>query len=196
MNHIVDLLIQYRYIIIIPLALFEGPVVMMISGFLLKLGYFSFLPLYFLLMPGDLLGDILWYSVGFFYGNRFIKTFGKFVSVTEENVEIVKKIFHRYHTKILVVSKITMGFGFALVTLIAAGMVKIPFKRYLALNAFGQFFWTGILLAVGFFLGNFYVKINSVLGKASTLALFAITLACLYGFGKYIRKRTTQQYSE
>ncbi len=37
---------------------------------------------------------------------------------------------------------------------------------------------------------------NKLLGKASTLALFAITLACLYGFGKYIRKRTTQQYSE
>ncbi len=195
MQHLTEVLIHYRYILIVPIALFEGPILMMVSGFLLKLGYFSFLPLYGLLMLGDLLGDVLWYSIGYFYGHAFIARFGKYVSITEEGVATVTKIFHRHHDKILIVSKITMGLGFALVTLVTAGMSKIPFRRYLTLNIIGQFFWTGALLAVGFFLGNFYLTMNTLLGDVSTFAAFIIVFACLVGFGKYIRSRMNETYS-
>lgn len=195
MQTALQILIQFRYFLIVPVTLVEGPVVMMVSGLLIKLGYLSFVPAYLLLMLGDLLGDIIWYGVGHAYGHRFIKRFGKYFSVTEEGVETMKRVFHRHHAKILFISKITMGLGFALVTLMAAGMSKIPFRRYLLLNFAGQFIWTGVLVSVGYLFGNFYVTLDSILGKIFLAAAFIMFFLCLIGFGKYMKKQTAQRYS-
>ena len=179
----------------VPLALFEGPLVMMISGFLVRTGFLSFWPSYFLLMLGDLIGDVVWYCLGFFYGHGFIKKFGKYFSLDEKHIQAVSKIFHRYHNTILIVSKITMGFGFAVVTLFTAGMVKISFRKYITLNVVGQFVWTGILMSVGYFLGNEYTSINNYIGKIAMIALIIVVFVFLIGFGKYLKKTMLEKYS-
>ncbi len=177
------------YAIIIIVSFVEGPILAMLCGLFVKLGSFSFLPLYLALMVGDLIGDVFWYYIGYFVGHPFIRRFGKYFSVTEEGVTKVTAIFHKYHTYILLISKITMGFGFALVTLVTAGIVKIPFKKYIAMNVVGQLVWTGILMAVGYFLGHIYVAVDNVLGKLFIIALFVIAFIGLIGYGKYMRNR-------
>jgi membrane protein DedA with SNARE-associated domain len=182
-------LVAYRYLIVYPLAILEGPVVMMISGFLVRTGFFSFWPVYLLLMAGDLTGDIAWYFVGRHGARPLIRRYGHFISLTEENVEKMEKLFHKHEMKILLISKITMGFGFALATLIAAGAAKIPFKRYFFINFFGQFVWTGILMAVGFFFGQLYTLVDKSLRWGFVVALILLVFAAIYGFGKAMRKR-------
>ncbi len=177
------------YVFIIVMSCAEGPVFTMVFGLLIRLGYFSFLPVYTALMFGDLVGDILWYEIGRHAGHRFITRFGKYFSITEEGVEKVKRIFHKYHERILFVSKITNGFGFALVTLMTAGMARIPFWRYLSINIVGQFIWTGLLISIGYFFGNMYTSVDSVLGKMSILALFVIVFAAFWGYKNYLKTR-------
>ena len=67
----------------------------------------------------------------------------------------IEVFFHKHQDKILFISKITMGFGFAVATLFTAGLVKIPFKKYAMFNFLGGFVWTGFLLAVGILLATF-----------------------------------------
>ncbi len=188
-SHTIQLILQYKYFFILPATLIEGPFVMMVSGFLIKLGYLDFVPAYFLLMAGDLMGDALWYGIGYHWGEGFIRRFGKYVSITDAGVAALKRLFHRYQDWILLISKITMGFGFALGTLMIAGLVKIPFRRYLLLNFFGQFVWTGFLVGVGFVLGNAYLQVDNVLGKLFVVMLLIIAFLALVGFGKYLRTR-------
>jgi membrane protein DedA with SNARE-associated domain len=185
---ITALLVQYKYALVIPLTIVEGPLIMMMSGLLLKLGYFNFWPLYISLMVGDLIGDIFWYSLGRFWGHRFVRRFGKYFSITESHIATLERVFHKYHNAILVISKITMGLGFAVVTLFTAGLVKIPFKKYLWLNFLGQFIWTGILVSIGFMFGNLYLSINDSLGRLSVIALLIIVFVAFLGLGKYVRK--------
>ena len=66
------------YIFIVFFAFAEGPFLSMVFGVIIKLGYFSVLPVYIALMAGDILGDTFWYYIGFFYGHRFIGRFGKY----------------------------------------------------------------------------------------------------------------------
>ncbi|MGC9599005.1 MAG: DedA family protein [Minisyncoccia bacterium] len=186
---IVSWLLAYRYPILYPLAIVEGPVVMMISGFLVRLNFFYFWPVYFLLIAGDLTGDILWYLLGRHGARSFIEKYGKFFSITEENVEKAEQFFNKHQWKILFISKITMGFGFALATLIAAGAAKVPFKKYLTINFLGQFVWTGVLMAVGYFLGNLYIMVDKSLRWAFIIALIVIAFFAAYGFGKFMRNR-------
>ena len=177
------------YAVIIVLACAEGPILSILFGALIKTGAFSFWPVYIALMVGDLIGDTIWYQIGRHVGMRFVRRFGKYFSVTESRVKRITEVFNKYHEKILIVSKLTCGFGFAVVTLMVAGMVKIPFLRYLTINFVGQFVWTGMLIGVGYFIGNLYAQANSIMEKVSIAALFVIVILALNGYRKYMSKR-------
>ncbi len=187
------LILTYRYWIIFPLAVIEGPILALLCGFLVRLGTFEIVPLFIIFYLADLIGDIVWYWVGRRWGHSFIQRFGRFVSITEDHVATVKKIFHRYHTPILLVSKVTMGLGFPGAVLFTAGLARIPFFYYLMLNAIGQIVWTALLLAIGYYLGNLYTSVNGVFGLVSSLALLVIAAAAIFGFARYVRSTITEK---
>ena len=171
---------------------------MVLCGFLLRtgIGEFDLVPLYFSLIIADLIGDIGWYCVGRFWGLPFVNKFGHFFSITEKTVQKTTTLFHKYHNRILFISKITMGFGFALVTLITAGIAKVPFKKYLIFNVSGQFIWTAILLLIGYFFGNLYYTIDKSFRDVSLVALAIIVIVLIYGFGRYVSKRLGERLTK
>ena len=190
---IIGYIITYRYVLIVPITIIEGPIIMVLCGFLLRFGTFDLIPIYATLTISDMVGDIGWYCVGRYWGLPFVKRFGKFFSVTEKTLAKATALFHKHHNKILFISKITMGFGFALVTLITAGIAKVPFKKYLIFNVSGQLIWTAALLGIGYGFGNIYTSINKGFRDIALVALIIIALALVFGFGKYVNKRISEQ---
>lgn len=186
---IVSWLLAYRYPIAYPLGIIEGPVVMMISGFLVRLGFFDFWPIYLVLVAGDLTGDIVWYLVGRHGGRPLIEKYGHWLNIDLKNVERAELFFHKHQTKILFVSKLTTGFGFAIATLIAAGAARVPFKKYITINFFGEFVWAGFLFAIGYFLGHLYTFIDKSLQWGFIAGIVIIGILAMYGFGKAMQKR-------
>ncbi len=158
------------YAAIVLLACVEGPWLALVCGVLVEIGDFPFLPVYTALMLGDLVGDAVWYTVGRRYGQRFVGRYGKYMNVTEEAVERMTRLFRRYKDSVLFLSKITNGFGFSLVTLMTAGMVKIPFVRYMLVNILGQLVWTGLLLGVGYYFSHLLVTVEGILARMSLAA--------------------------
>ena len=69
------------------------------------------------------------------------------------------------------------------------GVAKVPFKKYLTLNFFGQLIWTAILLSVGYLFGNIYTTIDKSFQNIALVALIIITIALVYGFGKYLSRK-------
>ena len=64
MDHIVHLLAQYKYLLLFPLSIVEGPAITVIAGFLCAGGYmnpFIALPV---ISTGDVIGDTIYYSLG------------------------------------------------------------------------------------------------------------------------------------
>lgn len=190
---ILGYLATYRYVLIIPITIIEGPIVMVLCGFLLRFGTFDLIPLYAILMLADMIGDVGWYCVGRYWGLSFVKRFGRFFSITEKTLKRATELFNKHHNKILFISKITMGFGFAIVTLITAGITKVPFRKYLVFNVSGQFIWTAALLALGYGFGNIYTSIDKGFRDVAFVALIIIILAIVYGFGKYLKKRVGER---
>ena len=186
---IINDLMVYRYILIVPLTIVEGPIVMVLCGFLYRLGSFDLLPLYASLIIADLIGDVGWYCIGRFWGIHFVTKYGKFFGVTEKTLAKTTALFHKYHNRILFISKITMGFGFAVVTLVTAGIAKVPFKKYLIFNVSGQFIWTAMLLTAGYFFGNLYYTVDKGFRWVTIVAGIILIIVVIYGFGTYISKR-------
>ncbi len=182
---LVGLIVQYKYAILVPGALFLGPSVSLVSGFFVRLGDLEIIPAYIALMAGELIGDVLWYWIGYRYGERFLKRFGRFVSITEKHVQIAQSLFRRYHTSILFISKITMGFGFAIAILFSAGLSRVPFRWYMTVNILGQFFWSAILLGAGYALGQVYVNLGGILERTILIAFGVILVGLFVGFARY-----------
>ena len=85
-----------------------------------------------------------------------------------------------------------MGFGFALVVLITAGIMRIPFRKCLAFNALGQLVWTAFLMGVGYFFGRLYLVVNESLRIATLAAFVVIILGAIYGVNRYLRTKDIQ----
>ena len=90
-QEIINLILQYKYLIVFPLAVLEGPAVSIILGFLVSLNYFHFGAALIILVLADLFGDILYYLIGKHAGPVFINRFGKYVGLSFERVSKIQK---------------------------------------------------------------------------------------------------------
>ncbi len=178
-----------KYFLLFIGTIFEGPVVMMVGGFLYGLGQFDLVPMYIALVSGDFTADILWYCVGRFGTRKMLFKYGHFLGITPKILEKVENRFKHYHQKILIISKLTMGLGFAFIVLIVAGIFKVPFKNYVILNLIGGFIWTAFVVAIGYFLGNIYLLIS---GPMKIVFAICILIAFIIGLryaNKYLKKQ-------
>lgn len=179
-----------KYVLLIVGTIIEGPVVMMVSGFLYGLGQFALFPMYLALVFGDFIADIGWYCLGRFGTRHTIFKYGHYLGLTPELLEMMEGRFHKYHQKILIISKLTMGMGFAFIVLIVAGIFKVPFKNYVFLNLVGGFIWTALLVTVGYFVGNVFLIIPNSLKVIFVIFIFVAIIMGLRYATKYLKKQS------
>lgn len=177
-HNIVIWLDSSKYFLFFWGALAEGPVVMMTGGFLFKLGQVNFLLMYLALVLGDFVADICWYCVGRFGTRSTILKFGRIISLTPEKLAKIENRFHKYHQKILIISKMTMGLGFSTIVLVVAGITKVPFKKYAVINLLGGFIWTAFMITIGYFFGNIY---NLVPESAKVIFIGVVLIVIVLG---------------
>ncbi|MBU1102066.1 hypothetical protein KJ853_00200, partial [Patescibacteria group bacterium] len=73
--------------------------------------------------------------------------------------------------------------------LVAAGIIKMPFDKFMLSNLLATLVKSMILLLVGFYFGQAYVTIGSYLEKLTVIvAATAVILLLIYIF--YFRKKT------
>lgn len=176
---VVGLLLQYKYFVMVPLALVMQPVVGAVGGALARVDFFNVFIVYGIVATAALVGDIIWYWIGFHYGESFIQKFGRFIGITKGHVQIARNLFHRYHAPILFFSKITNGLGLAIVVLFTAGMSRVPFGRYLFFNVIGEMIWAAMIVSAGYFVSDLFISAENILGRVSIIVLVVLSLFIL-----------------
>lgn len=190
---ILTLILTYRYAILVPIALVAGFPTGMAVGVAIKLGYLEFFLSYACIMLGELIGDVAWYWIGYRWGERFSKRFGRYVGLSHEQIDEAKRLFEHHDQSILLSSKLTTGFGFAIPILFTAGMTRMSFWRYMRANLGGQFFWSGGLIAIGYFFSDLYLNVSGVESKVSTIGIALLVLLAIYGFGRFVWSKVVRE---
>lgn len=190
---VVAFLYSSKYVLMYFGTMTEGPLFMLGGGLLYHLGQVPFWPTYLTLVFGDFTGDIIWYSIGYFGARPAILRWGKYLQITPLIVDLVERQFHRFDTRILIISKLTMGFGFALTVLMVAGMLRVSFVRYLTINLLCGFVWTFFLFTVGYFFGNVLTTVPTPIGIILGLGGPVLTLLLLRVAGNYLSSRVQQE---
>ncbi len=174
-----QLLLTYKYLILIPLAIVEGPILMVICGFLVTLGVLNPILVYAILVMGDVVGDLFQYYLGY-YGKRFLKYF----KITDEKLLVTEAYFKNNYKKAIVMSKVIYGIGF--VGLVAGGAIRLPFGKYVKtclVVSMTQYF---IFLIIGIFFGQAYIVIEKYLNLyAAILSVIALVILLFVFIKKY-----------
>jgi membrane protein DedA with SNARE-associated domain len=189
-QEIVALLTQYGYAIIFPISLLEGPVVAIISGFLVSLEQLNGWIVYLVLVAGDLGGDIIHYALGRWGRDRFMKRFGKYVGITPERVHRLDDYFYKHDWKILLIGK-TQPIGS--VILFAGGFTKMPFGKFVWYNFIGTLPKVALFQLAGFYFGKSIFEQEKYLNYGW---IFAIALLVLYYLVKYYVKSRNKQLTK
>ena len=87
----------------------------------------------------------------------------------------------------MIISKVTMGFGMCLATLMAAGATRIPFFRYMLINLFGELVLVGILLTIGHAFGSLYSVIAKDLQMYFLLGIIVVAFLAITAFVKFAK---------
>ena len=179
----VSLLTNYGYFIFFPLAAFEGPIISLVVGFLIYLGYLQFLPSYAILILGDLIPDTIYYYIGRFGSER------KFMEKYGPRLNILKKLWLEHGKKTMFFSKLayTLSTSF----LISAGLVKMPYKKFISYAFPVTLFQYGVIMAIGYYLGNSYqLAVKYIDSAGIIIAIVFIIFIVIYAlFIKYARKQ-------
>ena len=190
MDYFVALLIKYKYIALFPVAAFEGPVVSLIVGFLVRLGYLEFIPAFCILILGDIIPDTIYYYIGRLGNKKNVveKYFSK-SSFFYKNFSLVEKLWKNHPKKTMFFSKVT--YGLATPFLISAGLVKMPFKKFISYTIPITLFQFGTIMTIGYLLGHSYELATPYIKDATVGLIFvAIFIIAIYSFFvKYARKQ-------
>jgi membrane protein DedA with SNARE-associated domain len=189
---IAALLLQYKYLILLPIVALEGPIATVIAGFFISMGAMDWPLTYFLVVFGDLCGDILFYYIGKIGRLKWVKRWGKYIGLNEHRVERIDKLFREHPGKTLLFGKFSHVVGAPV--LIAAGMAKMPIRFFLMWNFLGTLPKSLTFLIIGFYFGKAYVTINRYLNDffiaGSILVIILAIIFMLFGkiFAKYAPK--------
>ena len=186
-SHVMVLLESYKYLLIFPIMVVEGPIITVISGFLVYLGFLNGYVAYILLVLGDLTGDILHYFIGKYWNKlSFLKRIGKFLGYNEYREKVTEEHFVRHTGKTLLVAKVSHGVGGFVQ--IAAGMAKVDFYEFVWWCFLGTIPKTLILFIVGFYLGSSYEKIDTYFDRVALFTCLFVAFGILYIVGRKIVK--------
>lgn len=179
LQKIIVLLTLYKYEILFPISVIEGPIATVIAGFLFSLHIMNWFIIYVVVVLGDITGDTLMYSFGRF-GGKYIKKYGSKLGVTETRLESAKKTFNNHHHKTIIASKLVHGIGVS--GIVAAGILKIPYVRFIKTCLAVTLLQSALFLIIGIFFGHAYQQISyyfnnyAAIISVVVLAIIALTI--------------------
>lgn len=170
LSQVISLLETGGYILLFPIAIMEGPIITVISGFLVSLGIFNLFIAYAIIVIGDILGDAFWYLLGRYGGNwHYTEPIKKFFKLTPERIDATRERFATHRYKMMLASKLIYGVGSA--GLFTAGLVRVPYLTFAGTCLVVTMSQAAFFLTLGYFFGEAYERIGQYLDYFATAGL-------------------------
>jgi membrane protein DedA with SNARE-associated domain len=198
MPTVLALLISYRYAVLIPLAILEGPIVAMIAGLLVHAGLFNFFIAYLILIMGDVISDTFSYYVGYVGGERFSwikRRIAKSKLLTHHRQALVK-VWDKHPFVTLILAKLAYGLTFPF--LVSAGLIRFSYRRFISdvlAIATVQYL---IFLGIGYAFGGLIAQATHFVDITFILVAVGVILVLVGYFvaGSYARRKVSELVPE
>lgn len=186
-SELLSLLGQYKYWVIFPIAVIEGPIITIISGFLVNSGVLSGILAYSILVVADVLGDTVYYFTGRFWrSSNWVKRLMGFFGYDENTEAFLEEHFRKHKFKTFLIGKFTHGIGGMIE--IASGIAGISFWQYLFISFVTTLPKSLVLITIGYYAGVYYEKINGYFQNFAFITIGLVIVFIFFTVSKKIKK--------
>lgn len=159
------------------------------GGILASNGIFTFWGAFLTGLLGSVFCAIVIYFMGYFGGKPFVKKYGKYFFMKEEDIEKSDSWFNKYG-----MLSALIGRNFPIVrTLISLpiGITRQPFIKFLIYTTIGSIPWTLAFVYVGYSLGENWIILSTYVGYMKTpIRIILIILLIIFIYKKIKNKYT------
>ena len=154
------------------------------GGILASKGIFNFWGAFFIGLIGSVFCAVVIYYMGYFGGQPFIKKYGKYFFMKEEDIEKSDSWFNKYG-----MFSALIGRNFPIIrTLISLpiGITRQSFIKFLIYTTIGSIPWTLAFVYFGYSLGNNWIIINGYINKLKIpIRILIVLLIIIFIYRKY-----------
>ena len=196
-NFVLDLVNQYGYLGMFLGMVLEAVIIVIPSEAILATGgilaskkIFTFWGAFLTGLIGSVFCAIVIYFMGYFGGKPFIKKYGKYFFMKEEDIEKSDSWFNKYG-----LIGALIGRNFPIIrTLISLpiGIMRLSFSKFIIYTTIGSIPWTLVFVYVGYTLGNGWTIADKYIGNLKVpIRILLIILISSYFFKKIKEKRSS-----
>lgn len=168
---------DWNYLFLFVFVIIQGTLVKLMAGAVVA---DQFLNLYLVIVVSicaSLVADIIWFRVG--SAGNIQRVFKRRSPKQRKTIEILQKGMRQHYFKILFIGK--MSAGLAIPATLAAGMSKIPLRRWLPPIMLGEGIFTSTLILIGFFATSSLKKVDGALQIAGIgVSILALLVLLIY----------------
>lgn len=174
--------------VVIPLP---SEIVLLLSGFNVSIGEFSFFSVWVATTIGSLVGAYFLYSIGYAVSKegieKLVLRFGKFVGIKQRDVDVAFRWFDKYGTFVIFFGRLIPLIR-SLVS-VPAGLAKMSLARFSLLTAAGSGIWNALWIYIGIQLEDRWREAESW-AKYFDYAIYALVVLIVIIFvTRMIRRR-------
>jgi membrane protein DedA with SNARE-associated domain len=189
---VTSFLAAHGSMLILPVAIIEGPVVAVIAGALSAAGILDWPWALLMLVLGDLIGDCIYYAIGRFGGIPLASLSRRWKLDASKAAELADRL-RADATHVLVTGKWTHVIGG--LVLVGAGMARVRLEKFLLVNLLATLPKSALLLGVGYFAGNIYPLFlhHTILGGTLLACVGVAGLALILRRGGGMKTRDAER---
>jgi membrane protein DedA with SNARE-associated domain len=181
---------RWTYLLLAILVAIEGPIATLLGAAAASAGFMRPIPVFFAATAGNLTADTLWYGLGYAGKIEWLSRFGKRIGIDQRHLERVERSLDKHTIKVIFIAKLTVSF--AIPTLIAAGLIKAPWRKWFLPVLIGETMWTGSLVLVGYYATEAIKRVEQGI-EYLTLFGSALFLVFLLWLGRRIIKQQEKE---
>jgi membrane-associated protein len=139
------------------------------------------------------LGDNLGFTLGYYGGRPLLERYQSFFRIQAATLERGERLFARYGALTIFFARFV--FGMRIIAGPLAGVLRMPWKRFLIFNFMGAAVWVSVISTVGYFFGRHWERLEGKMKRFDLAVAVVVVLlaAFLWWRNRRGNRRTSGQ---
>jgi len=165
-------IMAHGYALMFAAMLIEGPVVTAAASFAAAQGFFNIWIVLTIAIAGDLVADVVYFSIGYFTNLALIEKYGARFGMPPERREKIRSLIHRHAAKTIIAIKLA-PFIPAL-GLMIVGTTRMSIRKFALISVLITLPKVLLFMGLGYYFGHLYEEIAAYADYGQYIILAAV----------------------
>ena len=129
------------------------------------------------------LGDNLGYWIGFHGGRPLLHRYQSIFRLSDAKLTRGERLFERFGPATVFFARFV--FGMRVIAGPLAGVLRMPWRRFVLFNFLGATLWVTVISCVGYFFGQHWHRLLRVVGRANAVVFVLAVVVALFLWRRY-----------